>query len=130
MGWYSQVSRDISKIPDAIAYFESELAMARQEVKLKGNVERAAAEMPGIVEHRFLQIDEESGVDQTPEQLIAKVAVLRKSPVFILAKKVAGGFIVSSDLSIGNQVIESFVAAPRGFAKAQHFYLLFFVFGD
>jgi hypothetical protein len=58
MGWYSQVSRDISKIPDAIAYFESELAMARSEVKLKGNVERAAAEMPGIVEHRFNQLQE------------------------------------------------------------------------
>ena len=58
MGWYSEVSRDISKIPDAIAFFEDELALARQEVKLKGNVERAAAEMPGIVEHRFNQLQE------------------------------------------------------------------------
>ena len=31
---------------------------ARTEVKLKGNVERAAAEMPGIVEHRFNQLQE------------------------------------------------------------------------
>ena len=58
MGWYSEVSRNVSKIPDAVAYFESELADARQEVKLKGNVERAAAEMPGIVEHRFNQLQE------------------------------------------------------------------------
>lgn len=58
MGWYSEVSRDISKIPDAIAFFEDELALARHEVKLKGNVERAAAEMPGIVEHRFNQLQE------------------------------------------------------------------------
>ena len=58
MGWYSEVSRDVSKIPDAVAFFESELANARQEVKLKGNVERAAAEMPGIVEHRFNQLQE------------------------------------------------------------------------
>jgi hypothetical protein len=58
MGWYSQVSRDISKIPDAIQYFENELVTARTEVKLKGNVERAAAEMPGIVEHRFNQLQE------------------------------------------------------------------------
>jgi len=58
MGWYSEVSRDISKIPDAIAFFEDELTLARQEVKLKGNVERAAAEMPGIVEHRFNQLQE------------------------------------------------------------------------
>ena len=58
MGWYSEVSRDVSKISDAVLYFENELQDARQEVKLKGNVERAAAEMPGIVEHRFNQLQE------------------------------------------------------------------------
>ena len=58
MGWYSEVSRDVNKIPDAISHFESELVEARAEVKLKGNVERAAAEMPGIVEHRFHQLQE------------------------------------------------------------------------
>ena len=58
MGWYSDVSRDISKIPNAVAHFENELTTAKHEVKLKGNVERAAAEMPGIVEHRFNQLQE------------------------------------------------------------------------
>ncbi len=58
MGWYSEISRDVSKITDALVHFESELQDARQEVKLKGNVERAAAEMPGIVEHRFNQLQE------------------------------------------------------------------------
>ena len=58
MGYYSEVSRDINKIPNAIQHFEDELAAARLEVKLKGNVERAAAELPGIVEHRFNQLQE------------------------------------------------------------------------
>jgi len=58
MGWYSRVSRDINQIPAAIQYFETELLQARSEVKLQGNVERAAAEMPGIVEHRFNQLQE------------------------------------------------------------------------
>ena len=58
MGWYSKVSRDISEIPNAIQYFEDELATARLEVKIKGSIERAAAEMPGIVEHRFNQLQE------------------------------------------------------------------------
>ena len=40
MGWYSEVSRDISKIPDAILHFETELVQARAECKLVGNVER------------------------------------------------------------------------------------------
>jgi hypothetical protein len=58
MGWYSKVAKDISNIPDAAEFFNSELDDARQEVKLSGNVERAAAAMPGIVEHRFGQLQE------------------------------------------------------------------------
>ena len=58
MGWYSEVSRNVGKIPNAVAFFEKELNEAKLEVKLKGNVERAAAEMPGIVEHRFNQLQE------------------------------------------------------------------------
>ena len=58
MGWYSEISRDIGRIPSAIAFFEAELDEARVECKLKGNVERASAAMPGIVEHRFNQLQE------------------------------------------------------------------------
>jgi hypothetical protein len=58
MGWYSEVSRDVSKIPNAIAYFETQLTEARQECKLVGNVEKSAAAMPGVVEHRFNQLQE------------------------------------------------------------------------
>jgi len=58
MGWYSEISRDISKIPDAVAYFENEIVQARAECKLVGNVEKSAAAMPGIVEQRFNQLQE------------------------------------------------------------------------
>ncbi len=58
MGWYNEVSRDIGKIPDAVNFFENELVDARQEVKLHGNLEKSAASMPGVVEHRFSQLQE------------------------------------------------------------------------
>lgn len=58
MGWYSEISRDISKIPTAVQFFETELTQARAECKLVGNVEKSAAQMPGIVEHRFNQLQE------------------------------------------------------------------------
>lgn len=58
MGWYSKISRDINEIPNAIQYFNGELQQARLEVKLSGKVEKAAAELPGIVEHRFNQLQE------------------------------------------------------------------------
>jgi hypothetical protein len=76
MGWYSEVSRDISKIPDAIAHFESELITARTEVKLTGNVERAAASMPGIVEQRFNQLQE---IEAILEYLNIELRRLRSS---------------------------------------------------
>ena len=58
MGWYSRVSRDINEIPAAIQYFEDELVSAKSECKISGSIEKAAASMPGIVEHRFNQLQE------------------------------------------------------------------------
>jgi len=56
--WYDKVSKDISNIPDAITHFENELISAKQEVRISGIVEQASAKMPGIVEHRFNQLQE------------------------------------------------------------------------
>jgi len=56
--WYSKISKDISYIPDAVAHFESELQGARMDVKIHGNIERASASMPGVVEERFSQLQE------------------------------------------------------------------------
>jgi len=58
MGWYSDVARDISNIPDAAAYFEAELLEAKKECRVTGNIEKAAAAMPGVVEERFAQLQE------------------------------------------------------------------------
>jgi hypothetical protein len=58
MTWYTKISKDISYIPDAVDYFNSELLVARNECRITGNIERAAAGMPGIVEQRFSQLQE------------------------------------------------------------------------
>lgn len=58
MGHYSNIVKDISFIPDAIDYYNNELDAAKDECKIKGNLEKAAANMPGIVEHRFNQLQE------------------------------------------------------------------------
>ena len=58
MSWYSKVSKDISHLPDCIDYFYKELDTARYEVKIHGNVEKASALLPGIVEQRFNQLQE------------------------------------------------------------------------
>lgn len=56
--WYSKVSKDISNIPDAVTYFEAELQAAKNDSRIAGNIEKAAANMPGIVELRYSQLQE------------------------------------------------------------------------
>lgn len=58
MGHYSNIAKDISFIPDAIDYYNNELDDARKECRIVGNLEKSAASMPGIVEHRFNQLQE------------------------------------------------------------------------
>ena len=58
MSWYSKISKDISCIPDAVDYYETELTVARGECRITGNIERAAASMPGVVEQRYSQLQE------------------------------------------------------------------------
>ena len=58
MSWYSKVSKDITFLPDCIEHFYKELDSARYEVKIHGNVEKASAHLPGIVEQRFNQLQE------------------------------------------------------------------------
>ena len=56
--WYNKISKDISHIPDAVLYYEAELQAAKLDARIAGLIERAAANMPGIVEQRFNQLQE------------------------------------------------------------------------
>jgi hypothetical protein len=56
--WYNKVSKDISFIPDAVEYYNAELLAAKNDARITGNIEKAAASMPGIVEQRFNQLQE------------------------------------------------------------------------
>ena len=58
MNWYSEVSRNLDKIPDCINYFDTELLQAKKEVRIFGSLEKASASLPGIVEQRFSQLQQ------------------------------------------------------------------------
>jgi hypothetical protein len=58
MSWYAKVSKDIAHLPDCLDHFYLELESAKTEVKIRGNVEKASSLLPGIVEHRFNQLQE------------------------------------------------------------------------
>lgn len=57
--WYYKVTNDLSQIAPFILFYEDELIAARKELSLKGKtIEKHAAELPGIVETRFCQLQE------------------------------------------------------------------------
>jgi hypothetical protein len=58
MNWYTRVSQDLSVIPDFITHYEAELESAKQDVRVRGNVEKNITSLPGITEHRFNQLQE------------------------------------------------------------------------
>jgi hypothetical protein len=58
MSWYAKVSKDIAHLPSCLDHYYNEIEEARKEVKIHGNVERASASLPGIVEQRFNQLQE------------------------------------------------------------------------
>ena len=76
MSWYIKVSKDISNIPDAVAHFEAELQAARSDANISGNIEKASAAMPGVVEQRFSQLQE---IEAILEYLNIELRRLRSS---------------------------------------------------
>lgn len=58
MGYYSNIVKDLSFIPEALEYYDKQLKSAKEDCKVSGNIEKAIAAMPGIVEFRFSQLQE------------------------------------------------------------------------
>lgn len=58
MNWYSSVTNDISILPDFIAHYEAELASAKQEVIIQGEIMKHISALPGITEHRFSNLQD------------------------------------------------------------------------
>jgi len=56
--WYNKIVADLGQIPAFIDYYDSELILAKSEIKIQGNVERALSNLPGVTEHRFNQLQE------------------------------------------------------------------------
>lgn len=59
--WFDKIvadDADFTPVFEAIVYFELEAADAKKDVFLKGSVAGASQRLPGIVEHRFNQLQE------------------------------------------------------------------------
>lgn len=73
--WYGKVTADENNflpLVDAIAYFEREFEEAKLEVRLKGSIETASARLPGIMTHRFGQLQEIEAIHRYLEIRLTK----------------------------------------------------------
>jgi len=58
MQWYTRCRDDMSLLPDMLEFFNKELADAQTETKIRGSLEKNSQDLPGIVSHRFNQLQE------------------------------------------------------------------------
>jgi len=58
LNWYSKIVDSLANIPDFINHYENELRSAKFEISVKGKVEKNLADLPGITEQRFTQLQE------------------------------------------------------------------------
>lgn len=56
--WYNRIVDDMAEIPSAIDFYNAELSKAQDEPKIKGNLEKNAQELAGIMSYRFTQLQE------------------------------------------------------------------------
>lgn len=56
--WYNRVVGDLGEIGNAINYYLDQLEEARTECWVKGSLEKLSAQLPGITEYRFAQLQE------------------------------------------------------------------------
>ena len=56
--WFGKVKADLAEIPNALDWFENEYTQAKLEVRINGSVEKQSRDLPGVVEHRFAQLQE------------------------------------------------------------------------
>ena len=56
--WYSRIVASLNSIPHFIAHYENELDAAKREVGVYGNIEKSLANLPGLTERRFNQLQE------------------------------------------------------------------------
>ena len=58
MNWYTRITADLAQIPYFILHYENELEKARADVRIYGKIEKNLADLPGITEYRFSQLQE------------------------------------------------------------------------
>ena len=107
--WYNKVASNMGEIVNAVSHFERELDQARLETSMKGVVEKHSRDMPGIVEHRFNQLQE---VEAILEHLNTEMRKLRS--------KVFRKYLESYNRALSSRDAEKFVDGEQEVVDLQY----------
>ena len=107
--WYNKVAANLGEIVNAVSNFERELDQARLETSMKGVVEKHSRDMPGIVEHRFNQLQE---VEAILEHLNTEMRKLRS--------KVFRKYLESYNRALSSRDAEKFVDGEQEVVDLQY----------
>ena len=99
----------MGEIVNAVSHFERELDQARLETSTKGVVEKHSRDMPGIVEHRFNQLQE---VEAILEHLNTEMRKLRS--------KVFRKYLESYNRALSSRDAEKFVDGEQEVVDLQY----------
>lgn len=58
MEYFKLIKKDETKLEDVLNHFNEEYEIAREEIKIKGKLNRCIAELPSLFEIRFSQLQE------------------------------------------------------------------------
>ena len=56
--WYNKIVSNLGEIPAFIDYYEQQLLLARQEIAIRGNLERNIMNLPGLTEKYFSELQD------------------------------------------------------------------------
>lgn len=71
--WYTLITEDLGNIPAFIEYYDGELKKAKNDIRIFGKVDRLLAELPGMTEERFNQLQEIEAILQYLEIQLRKI---------------------------------------------------------
>lgn len=58
MNWYTRVTTSLDVLPDFIDYYRRQLDASKHEIAIRGGVQKNIADLPGITDLRFSQLQE------------------------------------------------------------------------
>lgn len=62
--WYNKIVANLENLPAFLEFYNDEIVICQNEIKIKGNIEKNLASLPGITEHCFTGLQEIEAVLQ------------------------------------------------------------------